>query len=95
MISKENILAHELIGLEARVIESSDLKRKGLQGRIVDETQHTLKIEKKSGKEIIVPKKEVVLEIILQNGEKIRVEGKRIEEKPEDRIKTFWRKKNG
>jgi len=90
-ITKNNILAHELIGLRAKVVKSTDKSREGIEGIIIDETKNTIKIESGKRKEIL-PKKEVTLEIELPSGEKTIVECKEIMFKPEDRTKVFWRK---
>lgn len=94
-ICRKNILAHELIGLQAKVIDSKDENKKGLHGRIVDETKHTLKLEEVNGKEKVLPKKEIVLEVEFLNGEKVEVNGKDLIGKAEDRVKEFWRKSHG
>ncbi len=44
-ITKNNIHKHELIGLSAKVISSSDSSLKGISGKIVNETKKTLRIE--------------------------------------------------
>ncbi|MFB6068493.1 MAG: ribonuclease P protein component 1 [Halobacterium sp.] len=36
---------HELVGLHARVVESTDQSRVGVEGRVVDETMQTLLLE--------------------------------------------------
>lgn len=92
-IKKENILAHEIIGLKVR-IKSGDKKKDGLNGRIVDETENTIILETTSSLKTI-PKKEVSLELELPNKEKIDVKGILLKSKPEDRIKQFWRKYHG
>jgi len=79
-ITKENLLNHEMIGLKIRVIESSDEKRKGVNGKIIDETKNTFVLEKG-----IVPKKECVFEFDL-NGEKVIINGKEILKKAENRL---------
>ena len=40
MISAENLIAHELIGLRTEVQESSNPQIIGVKGKIVDETKH-------------------------------------------------------
>ncbi len=90
-ITARNVFVHEIIGLKAKVVNSSDKNRIGLQGKIVDETMKTLRIETAKG-EKIVPKREVVFELELLNGEKVLVDGKNIEKRPEDRTKELWRK---
>ncbi|MGI0087241.1 MAG: ribonuclease P protein component 1 [Nitrosotalea sp.] len=56
MITKENIASHELIGLQAQIVESSNKQIIGLAGKVVDETKfmftlNTLKGKKKFPKE--------------------------------------------
>ncbi|MDD4250740.1 MAG: ribonuclease P protein component 1 [Candidatus ainarchaeum sp.] len=80
-INKENILYHELIGLNVKVVESSDPKKIGINGKIIDETKNTFILENKK----IIPKKECIFEFDLN--EKIIVDGKMILKKPENRIK--------
>lgn len=76
-INDKNILNHEMIGLKIKVIESSDPSRKGMTGKIVNETKNTFVLE--DGK--ILPKKECVFEFIDIG----IVDGKKILKKPEDR----------
>jgi len=92
-ITKKNIMMHELIGLKAKVIESTDKGRIGLCGTIVDETKNTIVIECE-GKEKVVPKKEAVLEIELGGDEKDKIvlDCRKIIFRPEDRTKMCWRK---
>ena len=45
MISSNNIFYHELIGLELKVVDSSNLSLIGLCGTVIDETKKTLLIE--------------------------------------------------
>ncbi len=91
-ITRENILMHELIGLDCSIIDSTDENKKGISGKIIDETKNTIKIKTKNGEKIL-PKKEVILELKLGK-EKIIVEGKKIIGRSEDRVKLNWRKKN-
>ena len=91
-INKENIIAHELNGLKVNVVNSFDKNKEGLKGKVVKETKNTLIIEDKKGREKILPKKEVQLEFFV-GGKKIKVEGKELIGKPEERIKLFFRRK--
>lgn len=91
-ISKENIAAHELIGLNATILESPDKKKQGIKGKVIDETKNLLVLETKNGLKQL-PKKECIFEFELGN-EKALVSGKSILEKPENRIKNFKVKKN-
>lgn len=49
MITPENIEYHELIGLQARVVYSSNRQIIGLDGKIVDETKHMFTLETRNG----------------------------------------------
>jgi len=83
-ITKQNIKNHELIGLDVCVCESSDNSRKNVCGKVIDETKNTIVILV-GEEEKILPKKECVFEFNI--GEKVKIDGKEIMKKPEDRIK--------
>jgi len=85
-ITPENLVRHELIGLKARIVKSTDPTQKGLNGIVVDESYNTLKIETK-GKEKIISKANSIFIFTLPNGVKVEVEGKVLISRPEDRIK--------
>ena len=92
-ITRENLLMHELIGLEAEVVESSD-KSRICRGKIIDETKNTLTMECDGEKIKKIPKKEAVFEFKLGD-EKARVDGKRIVARPHERTKMLGGKKYG
>ena len=92
-ISADNIMGHEIIGLNAVVRDGSDKSRNGIRGRIVNETMNTFIIETKKAEKKL-PKKEVSLEIDLGN-EKVEIDGKLLVARPEERTKLFWRKYHG
>ena len=50
MISSNNIFYHELIGLELKVVDSSNASLIGISGTVVDETKKTFLIEVKPRK---------------------------------------------
>jgi len=54
--NNKNIVLHELIGLEAKVLKSSDKFRKGVHGVIIDETKNLLIIRTKEGHVVKLPK---------------------------------------
>jgi len=91
-ITPENLRAHELIGLNAKVQNSTDPSRKGISGLVIDETRNTIVIETKDGAKKI-PKAEAEFVFRLGN-ENAELSGKDILSRPEDRIKNFWRKRN-
>jgi len=86
-ITRENLQIHEWIGLEARVIESTDKAREGIKGKIVNETKNVITIETKKGEKKL-PKKEIKLEIVLGK-EKVPLDCTKLSQRPEDRIKYF------
>ena len=88
-ITPYNLLHHELIGLKINVVSAT---HKGYMtaGRIVDETKNTLKI-KDNHKEITVPKNCTIFDLTLPEGTQVRVDGKLLIVRPEERIKKRYR----
>lgn len=80
-ITPENLVRHELIGLEAEIIESTDPGQEGIKGEILDETRDTLTIEGKQ-----VEKENCKFLVEIPSGEKVELNGKIIAKRPEDRI---------
>lgn len=87
-ITKGNFLRHELIGLKAKVIESANTNLRGRKGVIMNETMKTLTLEENHDLKTI-PKDVVTLSITLPEGENVKVTGKKLVVRPEDRIKKF------
>ena len=87
-ITKENIMAHEMIGLEVKIVQSSDASRL-VSGLVVDETKNTFTIES-SGKQVIAPKAECTFEFTLGNEQAV-VLGSKILYAPEQRVRALWR----
>jgi ribonuclease P protein subunit POP4 len=85
-ITPQNIVRHELIGLSVQIKESTDPTQRGLRGKVVDETYNTLRIEAKN-KELTIPKTNTIFIFTLPNGVKVKVNGKLLVGRPEDRIK--------
>jgi len=82
----QNIFRHELINLEVKIANSTDSTIKGLKGRVVDETYHTLKIETSKG-ERIISKANCKFIFTLPDKRKVEIDGKLLVSRPEDRIK--------
>jgi len=85
-VTKQNVLRHELIGLEARVTNSSDPGVIGTYGTIVDETRDMLVVEQ-AGKPKIVPKANSIFVLTLPDGEEIEVDGAKLVARPEERVR--------
>ena len=85
-ITPQNLVRHELIGLDVKVKKSTNKSQMGLTGKVVGETYSTLKIENKKGEKVI-PKDIAIFIFRLPNGTKVQVDGKILVGRPEDRIK--------
>jgi len=103
MITPYNILRHELIGLKAEVVDRRGKlaifpRRLGnatadgykISGTVVDETRNTLKINTKKGIKT-VPKDCVVVDFTLPGGAVVRIDGKLLVARPEERTKKEYR----
>jgi ribonuclease P protein subunit POP4 len=86
MITPRNLAHHELIGLECRIASSSNKRIIGLEGRVVDETRNILTIEV-NGKEKNFLKDQSAFSFKIPSGERVRIEGRLLVGRPEDRIK--------
>lgn len=86
------ILQHELIGLKAKVVRSSNPCYLGICGRVTDETQRTLRILHK-GREKVVVKQSSVFHFTLADGSLIEIDGKVLVGRPENRVKKVTRRR--
>jgi len=85
-ITKRNVLRHELIGLKARVMNSSDTTLLGTYGTIINETRDMLVIEQDDGTKI-VPKASSKFMFTCPSNEKVEVDGAKLVGQPEERVK--------
>ena len=90
MITPKNLIRHEFIGLEVRIAESTNSSQKGLTGKVVDESRNMLSIKTNSGVKNI-PKESSTFSFHLPSGEWVRVDGKLLTSRPEDRVKKKHR----
>ncbi len=91
MITAQNLVRHELIGLEVLIEKSANKSLEGLKGNVIDESRQTLtlktaKVEKKVAKDVCT------FIFVLPSGEKVRVYGSLLVSRPEDRIKKKLKK---
>ncbi|MFX0096575.1 MAG: ribonuclease P protein component 1 [Candidatus Hodarchaeota archaeon] len=91
-ITPQNILHHELIGLKAKIVKSSDRNLVNMTGIIIDETKKTFVILSNQGEKRIA-KQIVELHIVLPNGNIIEVNGRKLLGQPENRVKKKNRRK--
>lgn len=86
-LTPHNIIHHELIGLDAKVVESTDKSFVGIGGKVVDETKNMLVIEEK-----MVPKSCSSFMFTISSNN-VTVDGRLLLSQPENRIQTKFRKK--
>ena len=85
-----NIYGHELIGLKATIESISCPNSPVIQGIIIDETKNMFTIMHKAGK-MKIPKHKLKLHLTLPNQHRVALDGNRLINRPEDRIKMFRR----
>lgn len=85
------ILQHEFIGLNAKVVKSSNPNYVGIEGKVINETQNTFVITHKSRNKIIV-KETSIFHFTLSDGTVVEINGKALVGRPEDRIKKRLRR---
>ncbi|MEM3143662.1 MAG: ribonuclease P protein component 1 [Candidatus Nitrosotenuis sp.] len=86
MITAQNILNHELIGLQTVIVESTNKQILGLSGQIVDETKSMFALQTVTGTKMIA-KQHNKWQFVL-DGQDIIIDGSQISKRPEDRIKV-------
>jgi len=91
MITPRNILRHELIGLNVKVLEALNPNINGIRGIVVDETRNTLAIEDANGTATI-PKEIATFRFSLPTGIVVDVDGGRLISRPENRLKLRARR---
>ncbi|MEM1780866.1 MAG: ribonuclease P protein subunit [Desulfurococcaceae archaeon] len=89
-VTSKNILQHEIIGLEVRILQYSDPKLVNLEGLVIDETLKTLLIELRNGKRIRVFKANGVFGFkIPDKNDMVVVKGLDIVGRPWERLKMI------
>jgi len=91
MITPENLVRHELIGLDVEKVDSTNKVDVGIKGKVVDESYNTIKVEADSGEKSFI-KKNVIFLFTLPDGKQVKVNGEIIISRPEDRIKKKFKK---
>jgi len=84
MITKENLLIHELIGLEATVVKSNNEQITGISGKVVDETKSMLFINTINGIKKI-PKEIADWKFSFDKNESV-VNGNLLTKRPQERL---------
>lgn len=81
-----DIIRHEFIGTESRIVESSHSGYAEIRGEVIDETKNTFKILQK-GKTKSVVKNSAVFNFKFSDGTIVAIDGKLLVGRPEDRLK--------
>jgi ribonuclease P protein subunit POP4 len=92
MISPQNVLRHELIGLNVLVSGATNPLHRGLYGRIIDETKNLFAIETQTGVKCI-PKMHSRFRLHLPGGELVEIDGSVMVLAPEKRINLHEKKR--
>jgi ribonuclease P protein subunit POP4 len=98
-----NIIHHELIGLDIRVVDSTNSSLNGIEGRIIDETKNMFKVET-DDMEKMIPKSSSSFIFTISSSHQtnddkrylpsnIKVDGRLLLSQPENRIQTKFRKR--
>jgi len=85
-ITHQNLIRHELVGLETHIVGSRDPGHVSRRGKIVAESREMIQLDTEDG-DILLPKNVCVFEIKLPSGDVIRVDGDLLRGRPEDRLK--------
>ncbi|HWR25494.1 MAG TPA: ribonuclease P protein component 1 [Methanosarcina sp.] len=97
-ILPSTLIYHELIGLEIKVMHSTNLSLIGTQGRIIDETKNMLIIENSKSRVLMIPKadSEILFRIPAELSEEgrrsdifVKIQGNLLLSQPENRIKNI------
>ena len=92
MISPQNVLRHELIGLDILVSGAANPDQRGLSGRVIDETRNLLVIETPKGVRRI-PKVRSTFVVHLPGRETVEIDGSVMVLAPEKRINLHEKKR--
>lgn len=84
MRTPENIIKHELIGLQAKVVRANNSNNLKINGEIVNETKKTLTIDQNNSLKKIF-KDQVTLHLILQK-RTVEITGKLLLGRPWERL---------
>ncbi|MDD5143232.1 ribonuclease P protein subunit [Methanoregula sp.] len=92
MITPQNVLRHELIGMDILVSGAANPDQRGLSGRVIDETKNLLVIETQKGVRRI-QKMHSIFRVRLQGGEIVEIDGSVMVLAPEKRINLHEKKR--
>jgi len=82
----------EFIGLNAKVVKSTNPNYVGISGKVIDETRNTLVIRHENEEKVVV-KNVAVFHFTMPDGTIVEVDGNIILGRPEDRVKKRLRRR--
>jgi len=85
-LGESNIYLHELIGLPASVVYSTNPSQVGISGLLLDETMNTVTIFD-GVRDRMIQKKGACFRVTLPDGSTVILEGNRILSRPIERVK--------
>jgi len=85
------IIQHEFIGLEVKVVKSSNPSYVGISGKIIDETRNTFVILQ-DGKRKTAIKDQAVFQFTFPDATIVEIDGKVLVGRPEERLKKRIRR---
>ena len=91
----KDVARQELIGLEVEIADSTNPEAVGAKGRVIDETRNMLVVETDEGgekKEKKFVKEQCTFIFTLPTGGQVKIDGKLLVARPEDRIKKKLKK---
>ena len=86
MITRENILSHEIISLHATIEDCSDKSLSNLSGRISLETKNMIGIETNRGIKLVSKAAARKIRLDLNSGLSCYISGSSLIGRPEDRV---------
>jgi ribonuclease P protein subunit POP4 len=98
MITKQNLVRNELIGLSVQIVDSKNKTLIGLKGKIIDERKNILLIRSKDVEKKVIKDTSTFM-FTLPSKKKVKIKGELLIGAPWDRlkkklkVKTRWQKK--
>ena len=86
------MLRQELIGLHAKVIESTHEGYIGMEGIILMESRNMIVLKREGSTPVRIPKRSIMLELATPDNQRVMIDGIGIIGRPENRIKMKERK---
>ena len=86
-----NVVQHEFIDLETKVVKSSNPSVVGIEGKVVEETRNTFTILHNDNRKVVA-KDTAVFEFVMPNGTVVEIDGKLLMARSEDRIRKHPRR---